>query len=128
MELRLSVVSFIIINILSVNMQILSNVLNNLASTIIEKNEHNSTLSLQLSQTVNKDQDPILSKNRQSKQYYDSSNGCDQYFSYRNDISQSTFGLISIPNPDRQQNNVMAILTVSRRISSVSFNNFLTNL
>lgn len=51
--------------------------------------------------------------------YYNPMGGCSQYFSYRNDYSRTTFGLINIPNPDRQKNIVKALLTVSARIPTV---------
>lgn len=114
MELRLFVICAAVFSVQSVKSQILNNVLNNLASTA----QSYSPLNIILGQNQYQKQKPERYDDSQFHVRPNSQNGCDQYFSYFNDNSNSAYGVVSIPNPDRQQNVVKTVLLVASRLGS----------
>lgn len=134
---------FIIVNILLVNSQRLSSILSDLTGTgsnsplrwftfglngerdsnnIVGSNRPHESLNNRASyneQQYYEVQPTYIQSHPHQNDYYNPTGGCSQYFSYRNDYSRTAFGLIIIPNPDRQKNVVKALLTVSARIPTV---------
>lgn len=116
MELRLFVICAVLFSAQSVKTQILNKVLNNLASTA----QNYSLFNINLGENQFQNQRPENYDDSQFHAKSNSQNGCDQYFSYFNDNSNNAYGVVSIPNPDRQNNVVKTVLLVASRLDSVS--------